>query len=1056
MRFTKTNFAALLLVFIVSFFIALNYFSYMTIEFDARVVKGKDFKGQVYYSDNGVFSEKDAIYFDYRRTRGWQHVDLELRNVKNITAIRLDPIFGNSGIVDIRNIKLTNIQKDFPIAFDDFVKMDKHSLDIDRLKEEVFRFKITSDDPYVVLGDKLTFSKYSFLSYIYAFISAIAASCLLFIYFFLSRKYNIGAELIASVPLVLYSVYALFFSISFPFVSRELLIVLPLISLLLAYKNGFTGSLKYFKNTGFVFFFYFLLSFLSLYLAPKYADTTFFAYIFPYIFLTIFIPFGYFDFNQKFNHLYFRVFLTVLAVVVGIVVFLLIDHYIDISKEQLLGLQMWNKGWSEKNYAFWYVLLLFGTISFYDARRRTHIIIVLLLLIFSYFVLLNTTSGSAKLAFLVSSMIYIISEIGRARGQRYFYYFAIFISLCFFLTPFIFSFIISSLGGYGLESGRDQIYKTASEFLSHSWLYGYGFGSTETLNLKDFLAPEKLKDFHYFGFPGGHPHSLSLLFWLEFGVIGAILASFAVYKILKTIIDRAYGCHNLSALLAMSVGLLVIISFSWSKFYLAVLLTYAFYAVLVLLSLNQSCSKTKTLESKKSKHKNYMPTLETAETSFGELSIETKYLSKIFHLYDRPIDRMKESLNFFTKRKYHHDFYALKTIDLKIGKGEVVGIIGKNGAGKSTLLKIITGVLTQTSGSVNVNGKIASLLELGAGFNPEMTGHENIYFNGSLMGYTKEEMDGKVEDIISFADIGDFIYQPVKTYSSGMFARLAFAVAINVDPDILIVDEALSVGDAAFQRKCFAKMERFKREDKTIIFVSHSEGQIVELCSRAILMHDGEVVLDGNPKEVTSLYLKFSNSKNVEIASIRQEFNLKQKENIENVDFTTRYNSHSNSFDEFFDATLLPKSSIAYESKGVIIKNIRITNNIGREVNVLNQGREYTYSYEVEFLKKMENVQFGMLIKTINGIELGGGAFPSFTKYIDNIAPGKKQVSWKFKASMNEGVYFTNAGLIAYSGNDLDYSHRLIDAYGFRVMRNNNMSTAYVDFVNECVVEDVV
>ena len=191
---------------------------------------------------------------------------------------------------------------------------------------------------------------------------------------------------------------------------------------------------------------------------------------------------------------------------------------------------------------------------------------------------------------------------------------------------------------------------------------------------------------------------------------------------------------------------------------------------------------------------------------------------------------MKESLHPLRKR-YHRDFYALSGVSLQLIKG-IIGIIGKNGSGKSTLLKILTGVLTPTSGKVEVNGRVSALLELGAGFNPEFTGLENVFFNGSIMGYSRHEMDAKIDDILAFADIGDFIHQPVKMYSSGMFARLAFAVAINVDPDILIVDEALSVGDAAFQSKCFQKFQEFREKGKTILFVTHSVDLIIKYCSR--------------------------------------------------------------------------------------------------------------------------------------------------------------------------------------------------------------------------------
>ena len=190
--------------------------------------------------------------------------------------------------------------------------------------------------------------------------------------------------------------------------------------------------------------------------------------------------------------------------------------------------------------------------------------------------------------------------------------------------------------------------------------------------------------------------------------------------------------------------------------------------------------------------------------SMNEQGKENAISVKVYRLYDKPIDRLKESVS-ISHKNYHRDFYALKGLSFQVKKGETVGIIGTNGSGKSTILKIITGVLTPTSGQVDVDGKISALLELGAGFNMDYTGIENVYMNGTMMGYTKKEMDAKLQDILDFAEIGDFVYQPVKTYSSGMFVRLAFALAINVDPEILIVDEALSVGDVFFQSKCYWK-----------------------------------------------------------------------------------------------------------------------------------------------------------------------------------------------------------------------------------------------------------
>lgn len=240
----------------------------------------------------------------------------------------------------------------------------------------------------------------------------------------------------------------------------------------------------------------------------------------------------------------------------------------------------------------------------------------------------------------------------------------------------------------------------------------------------------------------------------------------------------------------------------------------------------------------------------------AEVVIKIKDLNKIYKLYDKPINRMKEALS-ITKKKYGRDHYALKNINIEVKNGETLGIIGRNGSGKSTLLKIITGVLTESSGNVEVNGKVSALLELGAGFNPEYTGIENIYLNGTMMGYSKEEMEKRVEPIIRFADIGEFINQPVKTYSSGMFARLAFAVAINVEPDILIVDEALSVGDMRFQIKCMDRMKRMMEGGATVLFVSHDINSVRRFCTRAIWLDKGIIRKEGDVNKTCDEYMDF-------------------------------------------------------------------------------------------------------------------------------------------------------------------------------------------------------
>ena len=283
------------------------------------------------------------------------------------------------------------------------------------------------------------------------------------------------------------------------------------------------------------------------------------------------------------------------------------------------------------------------------------------------------------------------------------------------------------------------------------------------------------------------------------------------------------------------------------------------------------------------------------------VAIRVKDLTKKYKLYQKRSERLA---NAFGKEKNIKEFYALKGVSFEISKGECVGIIGHNGAGKSTLLKLLTGVAFPTSGEIEINGRLASMLELGSGFNPELTGMENIYFNGSLNGLTKEEIDGKLKDILEFADIGNFIEQPVKNYSSGMFARLAFAVAINVDPDILIVDEILSVGDVGFQVKCMEKFNEFKKKGKTILYVSHGLGTVKKFCDRAIWLQKGEVVDDGNSVIVVERYYNLNfNPANIEqlkdhksdiINSIVVKSNTKNVEYLEKLDLEVEYDLISN------------------------------------------------------------------------------------------------------------------------------------------------------------------
>jgi len=281
----------------------------------------------------------------------------------------------------------------------------------------------------------------------------------------------------------------------------------------------------------------------------------------------------------------------------------------------------------------------------------------------------------------------------------------------------------------------------------------------------------------------------------------------------------------------------------------------------------------------------------------AEKIISVDQVSKVYRLYDKPIDRLLESIS-LRKKSYHKDFYALRDISFSVGRGEAVGIIGTNGSGKSTMLKIITGVLSATTGKVESRGSICALLELGAGFNQDYTGIENIYMNGTMMGFSKAEMDEKLPAILEFADIGDFVYQPVKSYSSGMFVRLAFALYISIDPEVLIVDEALSVGDVFFQAKCYHRMDELKRKGTTILMVTHDLGSVMKYCDRVVLFHKGEKVGEGLPGQMVDKYKKILAGKDPHAEQFMEEQNF-----LGNVDGERRGNAGSGGASDKADKT---------------------------------------------------------------------------------------------------------------------------------------------------------
>jgi lipopolysaccharide transport system ATP-binding protein len=450
--------------------------------------------------------------------------------------------------------------------------------------------------------------------------------------------------------------------------------------------------------------------------------------------------------------------------------------------------------------------------------------------------------------------------------------------------------------------------------------------------------------------------------------------------------------------------------------------------------------------------------------SFDEVAIRVRDVDKHYLLFERPDQRLKQMLVPRLQRlaglqpkQYYRDFAALTRVSFEVRRGETVGIIGRNGSGKSTLLQIICGTLRPNRGAVEVNGRIAALLELGAGFNPEFTGRENVYINGAILGLGKDEIDRRFDSIARFADIGPFLDQPVKTYSSGMYVRLAFATAINVDPDILVVDEALAVGDEAFQRKCFARIEEIQEHGGTILFVSHAAQTVVQLCSRAMLIDGGELLLDGRPKLVVSQYQRLVNLSNEEAAGVREEIRRLSADVGEIPEVaadaaqsaTPRAAATLPASLEGYDPSLTPKSRVDYESHGATIRDLTLLNARGERVNILEMGRRYTYEYFVDFSADATEVGFGMLIKTTSGLGIGG-ASTAYARALKKSRIGSGStvhVKFEFDCRLLPGTYFLNAGVDGAGDGHVRFLHRVLDGLAFRVAPVPELiATELVDF----------
>jgi len=454
--------------------------------------------------------------------------------------------------------------------------------------------------------------------------------------------------------------------------------------------------------------------------------------------------------------------------------------------------------------------------------------------------------------------------------------------------------------------------------------------------------------------------------------------------------------------------------------------------------------------------------------------ISASGLGKDFRVYAKPGDRLLELL---TGRQRHQLFRALGEVDLQIHAGETVGIVGRNGSGKSTLLQLIAGVLQPNRGSVAVQGRVAALLELGSGFSPDFTGRENVMLNAQVMGLRRSEVEARFDRIERFADIGSFIDQPVRTYSSGMLVRLAFAVAINADPDVLIIDEALAVGDEAFQRKCFARIEEIREAGATILFVSHSAASVVNLCDRALLLDEGDLLLVGRPKDVVARYqrlvhapLEQRQALREEIRSWKPDWDSERETPVAPAKAaggtqdakTTPDDGHAAAeirewpmeAQERFEPGLVPESTVDFVPSGARIHDLQLETADGRRVNVLVPGQAYVLRYRVHFERDAHAVEMGMAIKSVDGITLFGQSSHGRSGFLAGVTAGTDlEVEFRFLTRLRPGTYFLNVGCqgLDDASNERVFLHRILDAACFRIegMPTDRYKVGYFDLSDE-------
>ncbi len=579
-RYLAVTIIQLLLALALSFYLVLTYSSKFTVEYGIKIIENKNsFQGEIYYTDNDIFKEHKKKAIKYKKILNkFQKVKIEISHY-NLTSLRLDPLL-NRGVVEIKNFIIKFRDQTYKIDFQNFDTNYKKDIELLAYDLKSIRLRCTGSDPHIEIARNLNFNHSNFTSVIITTFLTFPLFILFQTLVRVTHKYTFDNVLLITI-LLSYSIYVVLFSTWQ--MGKYLLYIYAFTSIAFSLNNRFSYKANYIKQMMIFLVVYIAMSYASIFCTTHLADINYLNSRVLILFLACFIPLVFYRIIS-FDMNFFKVSLSGLQLLMTFFIISLNLELFSIDNIRIFGLLMERSEWTQKNYAFWYILLTFGTLSFYNFKDKNEAFIIAFILLLSHYTIFNTYSHSARMALIVGTVFYLTLAIFNPR-KKYLHLFICFLTIFIIFSPLMFS--LFDLSAYHQKLViRDSIYHTSVALIKKHWLFGYGFGSTLQLHSSDFLNVSELPKNFVDRFPGGHPHNLSLLFWLEFGIIGAIFLAYFVLRFLRTFIEQTHGYLNQPALFAMIIAFVVITSFSWSILYYPVLLTFSFFGIMSVLSMN--------------------------------------------------------------------------------------------------------------------------------------------------------------------------------------------------------------------------------------------------------------------------------------------------------------------------------------------------------------------------------------------------------------------------------------------------------------------------------------